>query len=76
MVIDAARLCELWSTPRFSVEDWELGWGIGGDEVSDFGKAVVEPEVKGVWGRESRGGGECYFAEQGRDGILVLMFSI
>ena len=32
--------------------------------MRDLGKAVVKPEVKGVWGGESRGGGESHFGKK------------
>jgi len=41
---------------RFKVGGRAFGWGVGGDEVRDLGKAVFEPAVKGVWSGESRGG--------------------
>jgi len=44
--------------------------------VCDFGKAVVEPEVKDVWGIESRGGGDSYFGEHMRDVIPICVFQI
>ena len=54
----AAKLCKLWGPPQFDVGGRTFGWGVGGDKVSDLGKAVVEPTVKCVWGRESRRGRE------------------
>ena len=43
MVMDASYLCEFRSPLRFRVGGRAFGRGIGGDEVSDFGEAVVEP---------------------------------
>jgi len=51
----AAKLCKFWSPPRFNVGGRAFGWGIGGDEIRDLGKAVVEPKVECVWSGESRG---------------------
>jgi len=42
MVMDASSLCEFWSPPQFGVGGWAFGWGVGGDEVGDLGKVVVE----------------------------------
>ena len=39
--------------------------------MGDLGKAVVEPEVKGVWGGESWGGGQYHFGEKRRDVITI-----
>jgi len=39
--------------------------------VCDFGKAVIKPDVKGVWSKESRGGAEIYFSEKRRDVIPI-----
>jgi len=76
MVKDAAQLCKLWSPPWFGVGGWASGWDTGGDEVCDFGKAVVEPEMKGVWSRESRGGGESHSGKKRIDVIPICVFPI
>jgi len=41
------------------------GWGVGGDEVCDLGKAVVEPEVKGVCGVGRAGAARVISARRG-----------
>jgi len=64
-VVDAAKLSEFWGPPRFGVGGRAFGWGVGGDKVCDLGKGVVKLGVKGVWGGESRRGGELQFGEEG-----------
>ena len=44
--------------------------------MCDLGKAVVKPEVKGVWSRESRGGGKSHFGEKRRDVILIWVLPV
>ena len=52
------------------------GWGTAGDQVCDFGKGVIKPEIKRVWSKESRAGGESYFGEKRRDVIRICVFPI
>jgi len=43
MVMNASWLCEFWSPPRLRVGGRAFSWGVGRDEVRDFGEGVVEP---------------------------------
>ena len=77
VAIDAAQLFEFWSPPQFRVGARASGWGVGGgDELRDLGKAVVKPEVKGVWSGESRGGGESNFSWKRRYVIPIRMLRV
>jgi len=44
--------------------------------VCDLGEAVINPEVKGVWGGESRGGGKHIFSEERRDVVPICVFPV
>jgi len=44
--------------------------------MGDLGKGVINPEVKSVWGGESRWGSELQFGEEGRDVIPVHVFPV
>ena len=44
--------------------------------MNDLGKAVVEPEVKGMWGGESRWGDETTFGQKRRDMIQIRILSV
>jgi len=52
--MNTAKLSEFWGSPRFGVGGWAFGCGVGGDKMCDLRKGIVKPEVKGVWGGESR----------------------
>jgi len=44
--------------------------------MRDLGKAVVEPEVKGVWCEENWGYGQCHFGKKSRDVIPICVLPV
>jgi len=76
VVVDAAKLREFWGPPWFGVGGWTFGYGVQGDEICDLGKGVVNPDIKSVWGSESRWGCELQFGEEGRDMVPVRLFPV
>ena len=44
--------------------------------MSNLSKAVVEPKVKCMWSRESRGGCECPIGKQREDVIPIRLFPV